>query len=107
MKDFLCLAALLSRVALAAVNKTGSACVVTPISSPGEASSKTDDTPQILDALKQCGKVGSIAFTEGAYNIGQVMDKLDSAIATYPYTAHLSGRRVMTKRSLGDGRCFY
>jgi len=68
---------LLSGPALAALNKTGSLCTVTPLSSLGGASSTTDDTPQILDAFKQCGKDGSIVLTEGTFNIGQVMDKLD------------------------------
>jgi len=33
-----------------------------------------DDTPVILDAFKRCGKDGSIVFTEGTYNIRQVMN---------------------------------
>lgn len=72
-KNFFRLAVLVlfAAVSDAAVNKTGSACVVTPL---GGAS---DDTPQILDSFKQCGKDGSITFTEGTYNIKQVMDKLD------------------------------
>jgi hypothetical protein len=55
----------------AALNKTGSACVVTPLGGT------SDDTHQILDAFKQCGKDGSITLSEGTFNIWQVMDKLD------------------------------
>ncbi|KAK3377766.1 polygalacturonase-like protein [Podospora didyma] len=36
-----------------------------------------DDTPQILDAFKQCGKDGTIIFQEGTYNIRQVMNTTD------------------------------
>lgn len=36
-----------------------------------------DDTPQILDAFKQCGKDGRIVFSEGTYNIRQVMNTTD------------------------------
>jgi galacturan 1,4-alpha-galacturonidase len=73
MKSFLRLAVLFSLAAInsAALNKTGSDCVVTPLGGT------SDDTPQILDAFKQCGKDGSITLSEGTFNIGQVMDKLD------------------------------
>ncbi|KAK3359708.1 polygalacturonase-like protein [Lasiosphaeria hispida] len=37
----------------------------------------TDDTPQMLDAFKQCGKDGTIIFKEGTYNIRQVMNTTD------------------------------
>ncbi|KAK1762815.1 pectin lyase fold/virulence factor [Phialemonium atrogriseum] len=53
--------------ASAEVVKEGSTCTVTPLGG-------TDDTPQILDAFKKCGTDGSIVFTEGTYNIRQVMD---------------------------------
>ncbi|KAB5575626.1 polygalacturonase-like protein [Coniochaeta sp. 2T2.1] len=36
-----------------------------------------DDTPQILSAFKQCGKDGTIIFTEGVFNIRQVMNTTD------------------------------
>lgn len=55
------------------MNKTGSVCTVTPLGGAATA----DDTPQILDAFKQCGKDGSIILTEGTFNIRAVMDKLD------------------------------
>ncbi|OCL02119.1 glycoside hydrolase family 28 protein [Glonium stellatum] len=78
--SFLHLLALLlfSELALAAVNKTGSTCIVTPLSATGSISTvdaqTQDDTPQILDAFKQCGKDGSIEFADGTFYIGQVMD---------------------------------
>ncbi len=59
--------------ALAAVNVTGTDCVVTPLGGTG----KVDDTPQILDAFKKCGQDGTIKFMEGDYQIGQVMDVLN------------------------------
>jgi galacturan 1,4-alpha-galacturonidase len=73
LRNFLRLAVLFSLAAVsdAALNKTGSACVATPLGGT------SDDTPQIMDAFKQCGKGGSVAISEGTYNIGQVMDKLD------------------------------
>jgi galacturan 1,4-alpha-galacturonidase len=53
-------------------------CRYSPVlSSSGWASSTTDDKPQILDSFKQCRNDSSIVFTEGTYNIGQVMDELD------------------------------
>src|SRR6186713_1527523 len=58
---------LLSTTVLAALNKTGTLCTVTPVGSG-------DDTPQILDAFKQCGQGGSINFTSGTYSINKVMD---------------------------------
>jgi len=36
-----------------------------------------DDTPQILEAFKQCGQDGTIIFREGTYHIRQVMDTTD------------------------------
>ncbi|ERT02091.1 hypothetical protein HMPREF1624_00388 [Sporothrix schenckii ATCC 58251] len=36
-----------------------------------------DDTPQILAAFKQCGHDGRIVFSEGTYNIRQVMNTTD------------------------------
>lgn len=36
-----------------------------------------DDTPQIVAAFKQCGKDGTIIFTEGTFNIRQVMNTTD------------------------------
>ncbi|KAH6626918.1 polygalacturonase-like protein [Chaetomium sp. MPI-SDFR-AT-0129] len=36
--------------------------------------SQPDDTPQILDAFKQCGQDGTIILREGTYHIRQVMD---------------------------------
>ncbi|KAF4630339.1 hypothetical protein G7Y89_g7801 [Cudoniella acicularis] len=64
--------------AIAAVLQIGSACTVTPLSSSSTRSLEaTDDTPQILDAFKKCGKDGSIEFTGGTYHIGQVMDTID------------------------------
>ncbi|KAK0727227.1 glycoside hydrolase family 28 protein [Lasiosphaeria miniovina] len=41
------------------------------------AAAAADDTPQILDAFKQCGKDGTIIFQEGTYNIRQVMNTTD------------------------------
>lgn len=41
------------------------------------AAATVDDTPQILDAFKNCGKDGTIIFTEGVYNIRQVMNTTD------------------------------
>ncbi|CAK7235344.1 hypothetical protein SBRCBS47491_009261 [Sporothrix bragantina] len=43
----------------------------------GFDASSPDDTPQILDAFKQCGHDGHIVFTEGTYNIRQVMNTTD------------------------------
>lgn len=67
----LSLLAIFSASALAALNKTGSTCTVTPL-----ATGK-DDTPQILDAFKQCGQNGKVVLTEGLFNIGQVMRTTD------------------------------
>lgn len=41
------------------------------------AAAAADDTPQILEAFRQCGKEGSIVFEEGTYNIRQVMNTTD------------------------------
>ena len=68
--------------ASAAVVKSGSVCTVTPLSATmmardnvlGPRQAKADDTPQILDAFKQCGKDSSIVFQAGTYNIRSVMD---------------------------------
>ncbi|KAK0636348.1 glycoside hydrolase family 28 protein [Bombardia bombarda] len=70
------------------VVKSGSTCIVTPISATPRAVHRSigtvppaepadDDTPQILDAFKQCGKNGKIIFQEGTYNIRQVMNTTD------------------------------
>ncbi|KAK2605417.1 hypothetical protein N8I77_008254 [Diaporthe amygdali] len=67
----LSLLAILSTSALAALNKTGSTCTVTPLTTGA------DDTPQILDAFKQCGRDGTVVLTEGLFNIGQVMRTTD------------------------------
>ncbi len=40
----------------------------------GAVDATVDDTPQILEAFKQCGHEGRIVFTEGTYNIRQVMN---------------------------------
>lgn len=65
---------LLCGLASADLKKDGSTCTVTPIGGTGNT---VDDTPQMLDAFKQCGKEGSIVFTEGTYNIRQVMNTTD------------------------------
>lgn len=67
------------RDVLAAVNKAGTACTVTPLSpTPIPSGGKPpDDTPQLLSAFKQCGQDGSVEFLPGTYYIGQVMDTLD------------------------------
>lgn len=71
---------LLGGYASAEVVKDGSTCTVTPLSATtkrGEIEdrqARVDDTPQILDAFKQCGTDGTINFMEGTYNIRQVMD---------------------------------
>ena len=62
---------LLGGLASAALVKEGSTCTVTPLGGTGNT---VDDTPQVLDAFKQCGQDGSIVFTNGTYNIRQVMD---------------------------------
>lgn len=67
----LSLLAIFSVSALAALNKTGSTCTVTPLDTG------KDDTPQILDAFKQCGTDGKVVLTEGLFNIGQVMRTTD------------------------------
>jgi polygalacturonase len=38
---------------------------------------RVDDTPQIMEAYKQCGKDGTIILREGTYHIRQVMDMSD------------------------------
>jgi galacturan 1,4-alpha-galacturonidase len=43
----------------------------------GSTAAAGDDTPQILDAFKQCGKGGTINITQGVYNIRQVMNTTD------------------------------
>jgi galacturan 1,4-alpha-galacturonidase len=52
---------------LAGMNKTGTLCTVTP-------SGSKDDSPFIMDAVKQCGKNGQIEITEGDFTIAKVMD---------------------------------
>lgn len=61
--------------ASAALNVTGSTCTVTPL--PVEGGKEPDDTQQILDAFKQCGKNGKVILTEGSFHIGKVMDLKD------------------------------
>lgn len=61
--------------AYAAMVKAGSTCAVTPLS--GTPAAAVDDTPQILDAFRQCGQDGTIILGEGTYNIRQVMDTTD------------------------------
>lgn len=70
---------LLASPVFSAVNQTGTACTVTPLSpTPVPAGSKApDDTPQFLDAFKRCGTDGSITFTEGNFYMGQVMDVIN------------------------------
>jgi galacturan 1,4-alpha-galacturonidase len=36
-----------------------------------------DDTPQILDAFRQCGKDGTVVLSEGTFHIRQVMNTTD------------------------------
>ncbi|KAI1079365.1 glycoside hydrolase family 28 protein [Whalleya microplaca] len=67
------LLAALAGTASAALNVTGSTCTVTPLET-GTNGQDPDDTPQILDAFKQCGTDGTIILTEGLFHIGQVMD---------------------------------
>jgi galacturan 1,4-alpha-galacturonidase len=72
---FLSVSLLLLEPILAALVKIDSACVVTPLTPAGATPSKgVDDTPQILNAFKQCGQEGSIKLTNGTFYIGQVMD---------------------------------
>lgn len=52
------------------VVKNGSTCTVTPLNK----GNTSDDTPQILQAFEQCGKNGAITFSEGTYNIRQIMN---------------------------------
>ncbi|KAI1767699.1 glycoside hydrolase family 28 protein [Hypoxylon sp. FL1150] len=59
--------------ALAALNVTGSTCTVTPLAT-GPDGKEPDDTPQILEAFRQCGRDGKVVLTEGLFHIGQVMD---------------------------------
>ncbi|KAI1462323.1 glycoside hydrolase family 28 protein [Annulohypoxylon moriforme] len=59
--------------ASAALNVTGSTCTVTPLTD-GVNGKEPDDTPQILDAFKQCGVNGKVILTEGLFHIGQIMD---------------------------------
>jgi hypothetical protein len=65
---------LLPALALAGLNVTGSTCTVTPL--PVTGGTEPDDTPQILQAFKQCGTNGKIVLTEGLFHIGKVMDTL-------------------------------
>lgn len=59
--------------AFAALNVTGSTCTVTPLET-GSNGKEPDDTPQILQAFKQCGQNGKVILTGGLFHIGQVMD---------------------------------
>lgn len=63
----------LASSAFAALNVTGSTCTVTPLET-GTNGREPDDTPQILQAFKQCGQNGKVILTEGLFHIGQVMD---------------------------------
>ncbi|KAF2840097.1 glycoside hydrolase family 28 protein [Patellaria atrata CBS 101060] len=62
--------------ATAAINQTGNACIVTPLSATS-TSTNLDDSDQIKDAFRRCGKNGRIEFTPGDYYVGKVMDMLD------------------------------
>ncbi len=75
MKALILLASLLPVFTHAALNVTGSTCTVTPLPATGTGQ-EPDDTPQILQAFKQCGTNGKIVLTEGLFHIGQVMDTL-------------------------------
>lgn len=70
---FLPLLLLLAEVAVGTVTQVGSACTVMPLTGIGTL----DDTAQILDAFKKCGKDGSIELTEGTFHMGKVMDTID------------------------------
>ncbi|KAI1805445.1 glycoside hydrolase family 28 protein [Daldinia bambusicola] len=59
----------------AALNVTGSTCTVTPL--PVSGGREPDDSQQILDAFKQCGKNGKVILAEGLFHIGKVMDLKD------------------------------
>ncbi|KAK6951938.1 hypothetical protein Daesc_006463 [Daldinia eschscholtzii] len=61
--------------ASAALNVTGSTCTVTPL--PASGGREPDDSQQILDAFKQCGKNGKVILEEGLFHIGKVMDLKD------------------------------
>lgn len=56
--------------AFAGMTKTGSLCTVTP-------SGSKDDSPDLMDAFKQCGQNGQIEVTPGDYTIAKVMDVLN------------------------------
>ncbi|KAI0166713.1 glycoside hydrolase family 28 protein [Hypoxylon sp. FL1284] len=58
---------------LAALNVTGSTCTVTPLET-GSNGREPDDTPQIVEAFRQCGQDGKVILAEGLFHIGQVMD---------------------------------
>lgn len=55
-------------------------------SSPGEVlqtrQNRPDDTPQIMSAVSQCGKDGTIILREGTYYIRQVMDMMNLSNVT-------------------------
>lgn len=67
------LALVFPSLAWCAVVKNGSTCTVTPLNT----GTTSDDTPQVLSAFQQCGKNGAINFTEGTYNIRQIMNTTD------------------------------
>ncbi|KAI0452255.1 glycoside hydrolase family 28 protein [Xylaria acuta] len=75
MKALTLLASLLPTLGHAALNVTGSTCTVTPLPATGTGK-EPDDTPQILQAFKQCGTNGKIVLTDGLFHIGQIMDTL-------------------------------
>ncbi|KAI0157634.1 glycoside hydrolase family 28 protein [Xylariaceae sp. FL1272] len=65
----------IASLARAALNVTGSTCTVTPLPATTNGQ-EPDDTPQILQAFKQCGTNGKIVLSDGLFHIGQVMDTL-------------------------------
>lgn len=71
----------LGRLALSALAVDGITCTVTPLGS-GTGGKDPDDTPQILDAFKKCGKNGRVVLTEGLFHIGQVMKTTDFSNVT-------------------------
>ncbi|ETS80879.1 hypothetical protein PFICI_08408 [Pestalotiopsis fici W106-1] len=75
--SFLCLAS----KALSASVVNGTTCTVTPLGS-GSNGKDPDDTPQILDAFKKCGKNGRVVLAEGLFHIGQVMKTTDFSNVT-------------------------
>jgi hypothetical protein len=56
--------------------------LVDPSLTPRDLAATVDDIPQILDAFKKCGKDGTVIFTEGTFNIRQVMNTTDLSNCT-------------------------